>query len=219
MPGSYEGFVEDSFAFEQLPPGPAIPRRVDAGAARSEAERLMATARAEAESIREMARAQGHAEGFEAGRAAASAQAAPAVQALAEALVQAQAERERVTEEMEEAAVGLALQIADKAMAAAIGAQPERVVDVVRGALRCLVERERVTILVNPEDLEIVRESVEGLINQLGGIGHLDVQEERRVQRGGAVLRSASGEIDASVETKLQRAREVLQSELSRPGT
>src|SRR5918999_1525844 len=95
--------------------------------------------------------------------------AAPDVQALGEALVQVEAERDRVAAEMEEAAVSLGLQVADKALTAAVTAHPDRVVDVVRGALRCLVERERVTILVHPQDLPIVREAVDGLIQQLGG--------------------------------------------------
>lgn len=208
------GFVEDTFAFEQLPASPSAPRRMDAAAARNEAEALLASARAEADGIRDLACAEGHAQGYAAGREEALAQAAPAVQALAEALVQAQAERERVTDDMEEAAVGLALQIADKALTGAITARPERVVDVVRGALRCLVERERVTILVHPEDLEFVRESVDSLVRQLGGIEHIEVQEERRVQRGGAIVRSTTGEIDARLQTKLDRAREIIQREI-----
>jgi flagellar assembly protein FliH len=208
-------FVEDTFAFEQLPPAPMTPRRVDVAAARNEAAQIVADAQAEADGIRERARLEGHSEGYALGRAEASNQAAPAVQALAEALVQAQAERDRVMDEMEEAACRLALQIADKALTAAITSQPERIVDVVRGALRCLVDRERVTILVSPEDLEIVRESVDSLMRQLGGMDHLDVQEERRVARGGAIVRSQAGEIDARLETKLDRAREILQAEMS----
>ena len=210
------GFVEDDFAFEQLPPAPPMPRRVDAASARNEAEAMLIAARTEAEAIRDQARVEGHAEGYEAGRADAAMQAAPAVQALAVTLEQAQAERERVAQDMEAAAVDLALQIAAKAVTAAVAIEPDRVVDVVRGALRCLVDRDRVTILVNPEDLEIVREAVEGLVRQLGGIEHLDVQEERRVQRGGAIVRSTAGEIDASIETKLERARELMQDELAK---
>ncbi len=209
-------FVEDDFAFPQLPPSPVAHRRIDPGMARNEAAQIVAAAEAEAEQIREQARLQGHAEGYEAGRADAAAQCAPAVQALATVLAEAQAERERVAEQMEESAVALALQIADKALTGAITAQPERVVDVVRGALRCLVDRERVTILVHPGDLQIVREAVDGLIQQLGGLDHLDVQEERRVQRGGAIVRSTTGEIDARIETKLDRARELLQGELGK---
>jgi flagellar assembly protein FliH len=215
MSSSSSTFVEDAFAFQQLPPAPPPPRRVDPNQARNESERLLAAAHAEAEQIREQARAEGHAEGFAAGREDAAAQAAPAVQALAEALVQAQEERERVAEQMEAAAVDLALQIAEKALTAAIEVRPERVVEVVRGALRCLVDRERVTILVHPEDLELVRESVDGLVRQLGGIEHIEVQEERRVQRGGAIVRSTAGEIDARMQTKLDNARELFERELS----
>jgi flagellar biosynthesis/type III secretory pathway protein FliH len=148
------------------------------------------------------------------GRDEAAAQTAPAAQALAAALVEIAAERERVADEVEVAAVELGLGIAEKALAAAIGVEATRVVDVVRGALRCLVERERVTILVNPDDLELVRESVDSLVRQLGGIEHAEVQEERRVQRGGAIVRSTTAEIDARVTTKLERARELIEAEL-----
>jgi flagellar biosynthesis/type III secretory pathway protein FliH len=209
------GFVRDDFAFQQLPPAPPTAKRVDPAVARNESARIIAEAEAQAEQIREQARVQGHAEGYEAGRADAAQQCAPAVQALAQVLAEAQAERERVAEAMEESAVALALQIADKALTGAITAQPERVVDVVRGALRCLVDRERVTILVHPQDLPIVRDAVDGLVQQLGGIEHLEVQEERRVQRGGAIVRSQAGEIDARIETKLERAREILMGELN----
>ena len=203
--------ADDAFAFEQLEPVAVEPRRVDPQAARNEAEQILAGARQEADRIREQA----YAEGVHAGRAEAAAQVAPAVQALGEALAQVEAERDRVAAETEEAAVGLALQIADKALTAAITAHPERVVDVVRGALRCLVDRERVTIFVNPRDLEIVREAAAALVRQLGGIDHIDVQEERRVQPGGALVRSTAGEIDARIQTKLERARELLQEELT----
>jgi flagellar assembly protein FliH len=208
------GFVEDSFAFDQLPPAPPPPRRIDPQVARRDAAAIIAAAEAEAAGIRDLARAEGRAEGLAAGREEASAQAAPAVQALVEAVVQADAERDRVAEEVEAAAVELALQIAEKAMTAALSVDPGRVVDVVRGALRCLVERERVTIQVHPDDMPLVRESVDSLVQRLGGIDHIEVQEERRVQRGGAIVRSTAGEIDARVQTKLDNARELLEREL-----
>jgi flagellar assembly protein FliH len=67
---------------------------------------------------------------------------------------------------------------------------------------------------VNPEDLETVRGAVDDLAGSLGGIEHCDVQEERRVSPGGAIVRSATGEVDASLNTKLERAREILEAEL-----
>jgi flagellar assembly protein FliH len=113
------------------------------------------------------------------------------------------------------AAVDLALRIAEQAMGAAIAVEPERVLDVVRGALRRLVERERVLLLVNPDDLDVVRDRVGALVSELGGIEHWEVQAERRVPRGGAIVRTEEGEVDATLATKLERARELLQHELA----
>ena len=87
--------------------------------------------------------------------------------------------------------------------------------DSVTGALRGIVERERVTVLVNPDDLEIVREAMDNLKASLGGIEHCEVQAERRVRPGGAIVRTSEGEVDATLETKLARAREVLEHELA----
>lgn len=207
----------DAFSFDQLPPEPLGARGSGtAKDAQAVAEEVLAQARAEADDLRHEARQQGYQEGFAAGMAAAQEELAPAVQALAQVHAEIQARRDELVDVVEERAVELALQIAEKVVAGTIEAQPERVVDVVRGALRCLVDRERVTVQVNTLDLELVRDSVASLSGTLGGIGHFDVQEERRVTRGGAVVLSGAGEVDATLETKLQRAREAIESELRR---
>src|SRR3954453_15564056 len=139
---------------------------------------------------------------------------APAIAALQQAASELAAERYRVWAPGGSAALELCLRIAEQALAGAVAAQPERVVDVVRGALRRVVERDRVTILVNPDDLDLVRSASERLVAELGGIEHCDVQAERRVGRGGAIVRTVEGEVDASLATKLARAREVLEEEL-----
>src|ERR687890_102453 len=64
--------------------------------------------------------------------------------------------RGEVADQVERGAVALGLRIAEQALGAAIEVDPDRVVETVRGALRRLTERERVTILVNPEDLDAV---------------------------------------------------------------
>lgn len=152
------------------------------------------------------AREAGYAAGLEEGRAALT----EAVQALTGAAAALAAERESVAEACEREAVGLALAIAGQALSAALDVEPDRVVDVVRGALRRLVERGRVTVLVHPEDLDLVRAAGPDLVAELGGIEHLEVQAERRVSRGGAVVHTPEGDVDATLATKLERAREVI---------
>jgi flagellar assembly protein FliH len=160
-------------------------------------------------------REQAFEEGFAAGVAQAQSQLDGPASALAAAADQLQALRTDAAASVEADAVELALRIAEQAVGAAIAADPELVVEAVRGALRRLVERDRVLILVNPDDLELVRDHVGRLVSELGGIEHCEVQAERRVRPGGAIVRTTEGEVDATLETKLARAREVLEHELA----
>jgi flagellar assembly protein FliH len=160
-------------------------------------------------------REQAFEEGFSAGVAQAQSQLDGPAAALAAAADQLQALRTNAAASVEADAVDLALRIAEQAVGAALAVDPELVVEAVRGALRRLVERDRVLILVNPDDLELVRDHVARLVGELGGIEHCEVQAERRVRPGGAIVRTSEGEVDATLETKLARAREVLEHELA----
>jgi flagellar assembly protein FliH len=53
------------------------------------------------------------------------------------------------------------------------------------------------------------------ILAELGGVEHYAVEADRRVSRGGAVVRTADGEVDATIESKLTRVREVLDGELA----
>jgi len=201
------------FVLDQLEPTAAIPDVEDLLA-------VVEAARAEADQIRAQARAEGfaagHAEGAAAARAEAQAQVAPAVQALSAAADAIAAERADLADQVEARAVELAFELAEKVVAGAIAAQPERVLDVVRGGLRCFMERERVQVLVHPEDLGLVRDAMEDIAAELGGIDHIEVQEERRLSRGGAIVRTPAAQVDAGLRTKLERAREIVMAELQR---
>jgi flagellar assembly protein FliH len=156
-----------------------------------------------------------HAAGYAAGLEESRGACVSAIMALEAAVEDIQALRAEIAAQVERQAVELALKIAEQALGAAVAADPELVLGAVRGALRRLVERERVIVLVNPDDLDLVRESCGTLLAELGGIEHLEVQADRRVPQGGAIVRTAEGEVDATLETKLQRAREVLERELT----
>jgi flagellar assembly protein FliH len=201
--------------FDQLTPVAAPEPAPSLEQAALKARRLVAAAEAEADRIRGEARAAGHAEGLAAGRAEALAELAPSVSAGLEAQAAVRALEIDYAERVERAAVDLALQVAERVVAGAVAVKPERLLDVVRGALRTIIERERVTLLVHPDDLDLMRSAVGDVTGSLGGMEHLEVQEERRVGRGGALVRTRVGEVDARLETKLDRVRTVVEQELS----
>jgi flagellar biosynthesis/type III secretory pathway protein FliH len=177
---------------------------------------VLAAVRAEAEQIRAQARAAGEAEGRAAALAAVRAEAEGSLRALASAAESAVSLQSQVIESLEREATDLALSLCEQILAGVVAVEPERVLDVTRNALRHLAERRRVTVVVNPADLELVSDAAEALRTELGGIEHLAVQSDRRIGPGGAVARTEAGEIDAAIATQLARAREIVASALGR---
>jgi flagellar assembly protein FliH len=194
-----------TYAFEQL--------EAPVGGAGSPAD-LLSSAWNEAEQIRAQARAAGEAEGRADGLAAARAEVDTALAAMASALAELEQLREQLVSELEHDAAELALRLSEQVLAGALDVEPERVLDVARNALRRVTERRHVVLVVNPADLEILSDSVATLKAELGGIESCDVQSDRRVGRGGVILRTDAGEIDARIEAGLERAREIVAATL-----
>jgi flagellar assembly protein FliH len=195
-----------SYAFEQLEPS-APPRR-------DGAERLLAQAEAQAERIRERARAEGYEAGRAEGRARGAGEAASAAVALSAALEDVRALAAQTVEAVEDDAIELALALAAKVLSGALQARPELVVEVVQGALRRMSDRRRITVLVNPLDIEPVKAAIGELTAQGSGVELCDLLADERVSAGSAIVRTAEGEVDASVATQLERAREVVAASL-----
>jgi flagellar assembly protein FliH len=193
-------------------------RQLDAAAAEASGgiADVLSAVRAEAEQIRAQAWAAGEAEGRAAGLAAARNDAAPALGALGTAVQAISDVRAQFVAELEQDAVELAFRLTEQILAGVLTVEPERVLEVARNALRHLADRRHVTLVVNPDDLELVSECVEQLQSELGGIEHLSVQSDRRVARGGAIARTESGEIDSGIEAQLARAREIVAAALAR---
>ncbi len=194
------------YAFEQLESSAPIDPM--------EPGQMLAQARSEAERVREDARAEGFAQGLDEGRAEAMAAVASGAAAVASAAQELAEARCGLEEGLQRDAVELALALAAKILGGAIEAQPDRVLEVVRGAIRHLADRRIITILVNPEDLEIVNAGIDELRSHAGGIEQCEIQADRRVGRGGAVVRTSEGEVDADIDTQLERARQVIAAEL-----
>jgi flagellar assembly protein FliH len=195
-----------SYDFEQLEPSDPPPRDAPA--------RALAEALAQAEEIREQARAEGFEQGRAAGHEQGRVEAESATQSLTEALHGVQALSQEVSDAVERDAIELALALAGKVIIATLQIRPELVVEVVQGALRRVSGQRTIAIFVNPVDLETVRAALGELQSQSVAVEQWDLQPDQRVQPGGAIVRTAEGEVDACVQTQLERAAEVVLSEL-----
>jgi flagellar biosynthesis/type III secretory pathway protein FliH len=89
---------------------------------------------------------------------------------------------------------------------------------VLRGALRKAYVRDRLQVVCNPEDLALVEQAEETLQAQVGTLKNLELVGDRRVQRGGVVVRTPGGDVDATLGSQLDRLRAAMLGEDARDG-
>jgi type III secretion protein L len=118
------------------------------------------------------------------------------------AMTAAQGERERIANLSREALADLALTIARRVIGEHLQADPALVQRIVADTIAELEPSYSVHVHVNPADLDIVeanREELDRMISD--GVIHL--KADPTVDRGGCVLISPAGDVDARIATKL----------------
>jgi flagellar biosynthesis/type III secretory pathway protein FliH len=156
----------------------------------------------------------GHDDGLAAGRALAEAELEPLRAVLAAAAASITAARDEVVAIAEVRAVELAVMLAQKILAAKLDADPHAILSLCEGALRRVVQKDDLVLEVNPADAELVRAEIAILESSAGGPDTISVSGERRVGRGGCVVRTREGEIDARIESQLERAADLMRRNL-----
>jgi flagellar assembly protein FliH len=178
--------------------------------AREQGAAMISVAREQAETIAQSAREQG----FEAGYADGIERAEKAIAerlALAESLVaQAKAAREEAIASAEHDLVELAFTVAEKVIRQRVVADPDATVGVLEHALRKAYVRDGLTVLCNPADLERLAGSNERLQARVGSLSGLSLIGDRRISPGGVVVRTDAGDIDATIESQLDKLRDTL---------
>ena len=181
--------------------------------ARREAERILTSAYEQAEQTKREAHAVGLAQGqadglrqYEAGQVE--------LRRQTEELI---AEQEDFFIRMEPELVRLTVAIAEKVIGQQLTLQPELVVEMARGHLKRIREREVVNIRVHPDDLPLLSAEKQALIHSVDGIHELHLTEDRRVGDGGMIIETAAGSLDGRIATKLSVVRKGLEDALGAP--
>jgi flagellar assembly protein FliH len=198
-------------ALSLRPPVPAAPPPPDSpqgvlDAARAEAEALLAGAEAQVQAALAAARE----EGFQAGFAEGQAQVAGTAAAVAEIAHGMEALAGQLQEDAVREATALAVEVAARVLRAELAVRPERVAEVVRGAIRRAADRSSLVARVSPRDLAACRAAAPAIMEQMGGISRLDVVDDPRVSPGSCLLETTAGDVDATVESQLGRILDAL---------
>jgi flagellar assembly protein FliH len=177
---------------------------------KAEAAQLIAAAdqRGLAEGL-ERGRADGLAEGQARGRQEILDQLAPQLQALlakwTTALEQWEHDRDDLLMAAREEVLAFAVAMGEKLTARIADIDPTVVEDQLAEALALLTRPSSVTVTIHPKDRAVVEPVLPELMQRLGQCKHVQWAESADVGRGGCVITSAGGRIDATLRTRIDR--------------
>lgn len=163
--------------------------------------------RAQAELVvaREEAVAAGREEGLRAGRAEV-AQECQRMKELADSYANA---LDNLDFRLADMVLELALDVARQVIAGELAVHPERILAVVKLALNQMAETAReARLLLNPEDAALIRPHLEQILDK----DRLRLVEDARIVRGGCLIETNQGDLDATLQARWRQVIQVLGS-------
>jgi flagellar assembly protein FliH len=158
--------------------------------------------------LREAARAEGYAEGLAAGRVEGE-QACGRMKQLAESF---SATLDNLDFRLADMVLELALDVARQVVAGELATRPERILDVVNLALKQMAETSReARLLLNPDDAALVRPHLDQVLDK----NRLRIVEDVRIVRGGCLIETTQGDLDATLPARWRQVVQVLGSNRS----
>jgi flagellar assembly protein FliH len=172
-------------------------------AAQQKAEGIEADSRTAFEAAKKTAEDEGRAAGREAGFAEGKAEVERLVGRAATMLERIQDKRAEIMEEAERQIVDLVLLISRKVIKTLSETQSETVILNIKEALRKVKSRGKFTVKVNIADLNLSTEHTDEFIRLVEGSGDIEIHEDSSVDRGGCVVETDFGEVDARIASQL----------------
>lgn len=174
--------------------------------AKQQVEIIIRTAQAEARALLDTA----YTDGYDAGVRAAAAAGDGLLKTLEQAIADESEERANLVRSIEEQALMLCVDTAEKVIRHEVRTDMGIVARVLKLCLRRVRDRDEVTVRVSPKEVDAIRAMRDELLGSAEGLRGVNIVDDRRVSAGGCIVESPSGDFDARIETQIEQIRKKL---------
>ena len=176
--------------------------------AEAEAEQIRRQANEEMEDVRTAARKKGEEEGRQEGWAEGQAEVKRLADQFHRIINAAIEKRSEIIDESETQLINLVIQIAKKVVKVISENQKNVVINNCIQAMRKLKSRGDVVIRVNLEDVKLTTQHVDDFIGMVEAVRSITVMEDTSVDRGGCIIETDFGKIDARIASQFKEIEE-----------
>lgn len=118
--------------------------------------------------------------------------------------------RQKIIEQFEEEIIELVFTVAEKIINKKINEEPNIVTSYLADLLSKVERSKSITIWVNPDELEDVRNYRDKIKNILEDVETLNIAPDERIEKGGCIIETNFGKIDSRISSKLDVLKEII---------
>jgi len=185
--------------------------------AQNEASAIIENARVqasiEAEKIKADAFKEGHEQGYKSAIEAANLEAQNIRSQAQKVLAQAEKARADQISRLSDEILDLSIEIAEKLVNRHLALHPNAVLDIAREAIQLVSNRQFVVLWVHPDDLDICNSNQDNLMAALPPKAKLQIVTDETIKRGGCIVETDFGKVDATVAARWDNLLAVLKGE------
>lgn len=152
----------------------------------------------------------GQADGYRKGMEKREKDLASSAETLKKLVLEVENIRRNILERGEARVLGLVVAVAGKVIRQEISTDRDIILNVLREAVKSILDRDRIKIRLNPRDHERMSKLAPSLISGFEGIRSISLEAVESIHPGGAVIETAFGEVDATIEQQLEEILKAL---------
>lgn len=176
--------------------------------AKSEAEKIIQDARLEEQKIKSDAKQDGFRQGHDEGYSAGESEIGRLVERLRKMVEALMLRREEILKETEQQIVELVILMTRKVVKIISETQKTAIMSNILAALKKVKSRGNVILHVNLEDLKLATANADEFIKRVENIQGITVVEDSTVEKGGCVVETDFGAVDARISSQLSELEE-----------
>ncbi len=162
------------------------------------------------EKSKKEAYAKGYSEGIREGTENEKKRLFQAAEALTNSMKELDRLKKEILESNEDKILNLVFSVTEKVIHKEVTTNRDIVHDVLKSAVKQVLDKEGIRVRLNPEDYRYILEINPGIIDSFDDIRNMSVVEDNSIRRGGVVIETSSGEVDARLDQQLHEVRKAI---------
>jgi flagellar assembly protein FliH len=122
----------------------------------------------------------------------------------------------QMLETAEEQILQLVIDVTEKVLHMEITTNPDIIRHVLKAGMKNIVDRENMKIRIHPQDYRYMMDIKSDFIRSLDGVKNIVFEEDASIARGGAMIETLFGEVDARLDHQFDRIKSVLTATAAR---